>query len=98
MKSDVIYRNDAIGVVCSACGNDCDKSEFLYDVPQDEQIILCPEHYGLAIMPSAVAPHNDDYTKFVDELLAYEVRNDLFNMTTKERAEFQSYVKERMGL
>lgn len=96
--SDVVYREDAIGVVCSVCGNDCDESEFLYDVPQDEQIILCPEHYGLATMPSAVSPHNDDYAKFIDELLAYEERNDMFNLTTKERAEFQSYVRERMEL
>lgn len=96
--SDVIYREDAIGTVCSACGNDCDESEFLYDVPQDEQIILCPEHYGLATMPSAVSPNNGDYTKFIEELLAYEERNDMLNLTTKERAEFQSYVRERMEL
>lgn len=98
MKSEAIYRNDAIGVVCSACGNDCDKSKFLYDVPQGEQIILCPEHYGLATMSSAVTPYNGDYTNYIDELLAYEERNDMFNLTTRERAEFQSYVKERMGL
>lgn len=96
--SDVIYREDAIGVVCSVCGNDCDKSEFLYDVTQDEQIILCPEHYGLATMPSAVAPHNETFAKFIDELLAYEERNDMFNLTTRERAEFQAYVRERMEL
>lgn len=96
--SNVIYRRDAIGTVCSACGNDCDKSEFLYDVPQVEQIILCPEHYGLAAMPSAVSPHNGVFTKFVDVLLAYEQMNGVFNLTTKEREEFQSYVRERMEL
>lgn len=45
-----------------------------------------------------ITPHNDDYAKFIDELLAYEERNDMFNLTTKERAEFQSYVRERMEL
>lgn len=45
-----------------------------------------------------IAPHNNDYTEFVDELLAYEERNDMFNLTTRERAEFQSYVRERMEL
>lgn len=45
-----------------------------------------------------LSPHNDDYTKFVDDLLAYEERNDMFNLTAKERAEFQSYVRERMEL
>lgn len=43
-------------------------------------------------------PHNDDYTEFIDDLLAYEERNDMLNLTTKERAEFQSYVRERMEL
>ena len=45
-----------------------------------------------------ITPHNDNYAKFVDELLAYEERNDVFNLTTKERAEFQAYVRERMEL
>ena len=45
-----------------------------------------------------ITPNNDDYTKFIDELLAYEERNDMFNLTTKERAEFQAYVRERMEL
>ena len=45
-----------------------------------------------------LSPHNNDYTEFVDELLAYEERNDMFNLTTKERAEFQAYVRERMEL
>ena len=44
------------------------------------------------------SPHNDTFEKFVDELLSYEERSDMFNLTTKERAEFQAYVKERMGL
>ena len=51
--SDLISRQDAIGAICSVCGNDCDKSKFLYDAPQDEQIIICPEHYVLTQLPSA---------------------------------------------
>ena len=43
-------------------------------------------------------PHNEIFTEFIDELLAYEERNDVFNLTTKERAEFQAYVRERMEL
>lgn len=45
-----------------------------------------------------LSPNNGDYTKFIEDLLAYEERNDMFNLTTKERAEFQAYVRERMEL
>lgn len=51
--SDLIDRQKAIDAMCSACGNDCDKSEFVYDAPQDEQVIVCPEHYALTSLPSA---------------------------------------------
>lgn len=51
--SDLISRQEAIDAMCSACGYDCDKSEFVYDAPQDEQVILCPEHYALTVLPSA---------------------------------------------
>ena len=51
--SDLIDRQAAIDAICSVCGNDCDKSKFLYDAPQDEQIIICPEHYVLTQLPSA---------------------------------------------
>ena len=50
---ELISKQDAIGAICSVCGNDCDKSKFLYDAPQDEQIIICPEHYVLTQLPSA---------------------------------------------
>lgn len=50
---DMVYRQAAIDAVCSVCGNDCDKSEFVYNAPQDEQVILCPEHYCLCTLPSA---------------------------------------------
>jgi len=45
-----------------------------------------------------LSPHNETFTKFIEDLLAYEERNDMFNLTTRERAEFQSYVRERMEL
>ena len=51
--SDCIYRQNAIDAMCSACGYDCDKSEFVYNAPQGEQIIMCPEHYALSTLPSA---------------------------------------------
>lgn len=50
-KDDKIYRQAAIDAICAVCGNDCDKSEFVYNAPQDEQVILCPEHYVLCALP-----------------------------------------------
>jgi len=52
-NSDLISRQAAIDAICAVCGNDCDKSEFVYNAPQDEQVILCPEHYCLCNLPSA---------------------------------------------
>lgn len=49
---DLIERQAAVDALCSVCGYDCDKSEFVYDAPQDEQVILCPEHYALTQLPS----------------------------------------------
>lgn len=51
--SDLIERQAAIDAICSVCGNDCDKTEFVYNAPQWEQIIICPEHYALSTLPSA---------------------------------------------
>ena len=51
--NDLISRQDAIDAICAVCGNDCDKNEFVYNAPQDEQVILCPEHYCLCTLPSA---------------------------------------------
>lgn len=53
MMSDLIDRQQAIDAVCSICGNDCDKSKFVYNAPQDEQVIMCPEHYVLSTLPPA---------------------------------------------
>ena len=50
---DVISRQKAIDALCAACGKACDKSKFVYNAPQDEQVILCPEHYSLCTLPSA---------------------------------------------
>ena len=63
---DLISRQAAIDAMCSVCGNDCDKSKFVYDAPQCEQVILCPEHYALSVLPS-VQP---DLTKLSQELWA----------------------------
>ena len=65
--SDLIERQKAIDAVCSVCGNDCDKSEFVYDAPQDEQVILCPEHYALTSLPSA-QPDNHEVACLLAEL------------------------------
>ena len=48
---DIINRQQAINVMCLACGHDCDKSKFVYNAPQDEQVIMCPEHYALSTLP-----------------------------------------------
>ena len=53
---DLIYRQNAIDAMCLACGHDCDKSKFVYNAPQDEQVIMCPEHYALSTLPSAEQP------------------------------------------
>ena len=45
-----------------------------------------------------IEPHNNEYSAMINELLAYEERNDVFNLTTRERAKFQTYVNERMDL
>ena len=50
---DCISRKAAIDALCAVCGKACDKSEFVYNAPQDEQVILCPEHYCLCSLPSA---------------------------------------------
>lgn len=50
--ADLISRQDAIEAICSVCGNDCDKTEFVYNAPQWEQVIICPEHYALSTLPS----------------------------------------------
>ena len=52
-SDDTISRQMAIDAICAICGNDCDKSEFVYNAPQTEQVILCPEHYALSTLPSA---------------------------------------------
>ena len=51
---DLIDRQKAIDAICSVCGADeeCDKSKFVYDAPQDKQVIMCPDHYELTHLPS----------------------------------------------
>ena len=51
--NELIYKQEAIEAMCLACGHDCDKSKFVYNAPQDEQVIMCPEHYALSTLPSA---------------------------------------------
>ncbi len=62
--SDLISRQDAIDAMCSACGYDCDKSKFVYNAPQDEQVIMCPEHYALSTLPSAEPRKKGKWIKF----------------------------------
>ena len=50
---DTISRQAAIDALCSVCGVDCNKSKFVYDGKQEDQVILCPEHYVLTQLPSA---------------------------------------------
>ena len=51
--NDLISRRAAIDALCAVCGKACDKSKFVYNAPQDEQVILCPKHYCLCTLPSA---------------------------------------------
>ena len=62
MNNDSISRQAAIDALCAVCGNDCDKSEFVYNAPQDEQVILCPEHYCLCTLPP-VWPDIDEFLR-----------------------------------
>lgn len=50
---ELIEKQAAIDAMCLACGHDCDKSKFVYNAPQDEQVIMCPEHYALSTLPPA---------------------------------------------
>ena len=61
-KGDAISRQAAIDAMCCACGYDCDKSKFVYNAPQDEQVIMCPEHYALSTLPS-VQPDIDEFLR-----------------------------------
>lgn len=65
--SDLIERQAAIDAMCSACGYNCDKSEFNYNAPQDEQVIICPEHYALSTLPST--QHNGWLEQNKDKIL-----------------------------
>ena len=47
---ELISRQGAIDAMCWACGYDCDKSKFVYNAPQDEQVIMSPEHYVLSTL------------------------------------------------
>ena len=54
----LIDADAAIDALCSVCnalggGHNCDKTKFVYNAPFDEQVILCPEHYALTMLPSA---------------------------------------------
>ena len=64
---DYISRQAAIDALCAACGKACDKSKFVYNAPQDEQVILCPEHYSLCTLPSA-QPKRGKWIHICEEL------------------------------
>ena len=58
MMDKLISQQAAIDALCSVCnalggGHNCDKTKFVYNAPFDEQVILCPEHYALTMLPSA---------------------------------------------
>ena len=65
---DLISRQAAIDAVCSVCGNDCNKSEFVYDGKQEDQVILCPEHYALTQLPSASPEPSTEIQEILDYL------------------------------
>ena len=65
--NELIYKQDAIDAMCLACGHDCDKSKFVYNAPQDEQVIMCPEHYALSTLPSASTELSNNSPKLDNE-------------------------------
>jgi hypothetical protein len=57
---ELISKQAAIDAICWICGRDCDKSKFVYNAPQYEQVILCPEHYALStLLPAKPEPLTD---------------------------------------
>lgn len=76
LATDTISRQAAIDAMCLACGRDCDRSEYVYNAPQDEQVIMCPEHYALSTLPSTQPESlSDAYTKAVwTWLLDYQIK------------------------
>ena len=72
---DMVSRQKAIDAMCWACGHDCDKSKFVYNAPQDEQVIMCPEHYALSTLPSAQPEYEavkaEDFAKTMSENTLY---------------------------
>lgn len=50
---NIINRQQAIDAICFICGKNCDKNKFIYNAPQDEQVIPCPEHYVLSTLLTA---------------------------------------------
>ena len=78
---DSISRQQAIDALCSVCGNDCDKSEFVYNAPQDEQVIMCPEHYVLSTLPPAQPEPN--YDEWCTDCKEYDHENSCCHRWTK---------------
>lgn len=72
---DLISRQAAIDAICSVCGNDCDKAEFVYNAPQDEQVILCSEHYCLCILPPAQTEQQWIPCKLLDHYYIKELKD-----------------------
>ena len=65
--NELIYKQEAIEAMCLACGHDCDKSKFVYNAPQDEQVIMCPEHYALSTLLSASTDLSNNSPKLDNE-------------------------------
>ena len=66
-SGDCISRQQAIDGLCAVCGKACDKSKFVYGAPQDEQVIICPEHYCLCTLPSAQPERKTGHWKHINE-------------------------------
>ena len=69
--NDCISRQAAIDAICSVCGADteCDKSKFVYDAPEEKQVIMCPDHYELTQLPSVETRLNEAELDVLLELL-----------------------------
>ena len=76
MNDNTISRQAAIDAICSICGNDCDKSKFVYNAPQDDQVIMCPEHYALSTLPPAQPEPCEDAVSRAEVLRMIDCIND----------------------
>ncbi len=74
------------------------RPEYMYDIGGVVMVRVEDISRILEEQPTIEPKRNEEYNLMVQELLDYEELTKHFYMTTKERGEFQAYVKERLGI